>query len=275
MQRTASYFRTPQIGGASPRETEILAFGLCNDRLTRAATPRERIEALGKTQQLWSLLVQDLGAEGNRLPDELKQNLLRLGFWAMALCHQGNAAESAAAAADRAAPRHDRGSARASPSAGAPPRPSGLVRPRRSPPDPRPAEPRRPIPPSARNAASARRRLPCTLSNGHVGHSIPRATFCVPGSRRPLQPLARPRAEPWRFLHPAVGGRSAADGRPGWRCWRWPPCAVAPVPAWRAWPGRRRRFAPLHAADGAAIGVQLLRRGNGGGDLAGRRRATA
>jgi len=83
MQRTASYFRTPQIGAATPRETEILAFGLCNDRLTRAATPRERIEALGKTQQLWSLLVNDLGAEGNRLPDELKQNLLRLGFWAM------------------------------------------------------------------------------------------------------------------------------------------------------------------------------------------------
>ena len=83
MQRTASYFRTPQIGGATPQETEILAFGLCNDRLARAATPRERIEALGKTQQLWSLLVNDLGMEGNGLPDELKQNLLRLGIWAM------------------------------------------------------------------------------------------------------------------------------------------------------------------------------------------------
>jgi flagellar protein FlaF len=83
MQRTASYFRTPQIGGATPRETEILAFGFCNDRLIRATTPRERIEALGKTQQLWSLLVTDLGMDGNRLPDELKQNLLQLGFWAM------------------------------------------------------------------------------------------------------------------------------------------------------------------------------------------------
>ena len=83
MQRTASYFRTPQIGAATPRETEILAFGLCNDRLTRAATPRERVEALAKTQQLWSLLVNDVGSEGNRLPDMLKQDLLRLGFWAM------------------------------------------------------------------------------------------------------------------------------------------------------------------------------------------------
>jgi flagellar protein FlaF len=83
MQRTASYFRTPQIGGATPRETEILAFGLCNDRLTRAATPRERIEALGKTQELWSLLVTDVGSEGNALPDDLKKNLIGLGFWAM------------------------------------------------------------------------------------------------------------------------------------------------------------------------------------------------
>jgi flagellar protein FlaF len=83
MQRTASYFRTPQIGGATPRETEILAFGLCNDRLTKATTPRERIEALGKTQQLWSLLVKDLASDGNRLPEELKRNLLGLGFWAM------------------------------------------------------------------------------------------------------------------------------------------------------------------------------------------------
>lgn len=84
MQQKASYFRAPQIGGANPRETEILAFGLCNDRLAKAATPRERIEALGKTQQLWSLLVQDLGTEGNRLPEDLKKNLLALGFWAQA-----------------------------------------------------------------------------------------------------------------------------------------------------------------------------------------------
>jgi flagellar protein FlaF len=84
MQRKATYFRTPQIGGATPRETEIVAFGLCNDRLLKASTPQQRIEALAKTQLLWSLLVKDLGLEGNRLPPELKQNLISLGFWAMA-----------------------------------------------------------------------------------------------------------------------------------------------------------------------------------------------
>jgi flagellar protein FlaF len=83
MSRTPSYFHKPQIGAATPRETEILAFGLCNDRLTKATTPRERIDALGKTQQLWSLLVRDLNANGNRLPETLKQNLIRLGFWVM------------------------------------------------------------------------------------------------------------------------------------------------------------------------------------------------
>ncbi|CAH2600374.1 conserved protein of unknown function [Rhodovastum atsumiense] len=84
MQRSLSYFRTPQLGGASPQETEILAFGLCNDRLGKAATARERIEALHKTHQLWSLLVTDLQSEGNRLPDVLKRQLIALGFWAMA-----------------------------------------------------------------------------------------------------------------------------------------------------------------------------------------------
>lgn len=83
MTRTASYFRTPQIGGATPREMEIMAFGLCNDRLSKADTSRARIEALHKTHELWSLLVKDLQSEGNGLPQDLKDRLTVLGFWAM------------------------------------------------------------------------------------------------------------------------------------------------------------------------------------------------
>jgi flagellar protein FlaF len=83
MQRSATYFRTPQIGATSPREAEIVAFGLCNDRLAKADTPRARIEALHKTHQLWSLLVRDLNQPGNGLPPNLKQQLIALGFWAM------------------------------------------------------------------------------------------------------------------------------------------------------------------------------------------------
>lgn len=83
MQRGDIYFQTPQIGGASARETEILAFGLCNARLGKAHDTKTRVEALHKTHQLWSLLVRDLSAQGNQLPQFIKDQLIGLGFWAM------------------------------------------------------------------------------------------------------------------------------------------------------------------------------------------------
>jgi flagellar protein FlaF len=84
MQQNASYFRMDHLGGASPVESEILAFGLCNDRLAKATDGRSRIEALARNHQLWSLLVRDLGSEGNRLPSALKDQLIGIGLWAMA-----------------------------------------------------------------------------------------------------------------------------------------------------------------------------------------------
>lgn len=83
MQRRGGYGHVEPLGGASPREAEILAFGLCNARLGKAAEGREKIEALNKTHQLWSLLVRDLASDGNRLPAELKEELIGIGFWAM------------------------------------------------------------------------------------------------------------------------------------------------------------------------------------------------
>ncbi len=86
MQRNTGHFRNPRLGDTTPRETEILAFGLCNDRLAEAGTPRARIEALHRTQQLWAVLVKDLQSPGNALPGNLKQQLLSLGIWAMMYC---------------------------------------------------------------------------------------------------------------------------------------------------------------------------------------------
>ena len=86
MQRGDVYFQNPQVGGASARESEILAFGLCNNRLSKATDARSRIEALQKTHQLWSLLVCDLSSEDNQLPKFLKDDLTQLGFWAMRYC---------------------------------------------------------------------------------------------------------------------------------------------------------------------------------------------
>ena len=87
MQRRETYSQSVHIGGASPRETEILAFGLCNARLSKIANSKMRIDALNKTHQLWSLLVRDLCSDGNKLLLPLRQDLIGLGFWAMRYCN--------------------------------------------------------------------------------------------------------------------------------------------------------------------------------------------
>jgi flagellar protein FlaF len=84
MYGTSTYSRNSDLGGASPRETEAVAFGLCNARLIQASTAAERVAALHKTHLLWAILVRDLSNVGNRLPEQLRQQLLSLGVWAMA-----------------------------------------------------------------------------------------------------------------------------------------------------------------------------------------------
>jgi flagellar protein FlaF len=77
------YAKTIHIGGAAPRDAEILAFGLCNARLTKCHDKLSRIDALNKTHQLWSILIRDLSNRSNALPERVKQELIGLGFWAM------------------------------------------------------------------------------------------------------------------------------------------------------------------------------------------------
>lgn len=88
MHRHAALYRASNLGGTSPAEAEILAFGRCNDRLAKAQEPRSRIEALALNHQLWSTLVRDLGSDANRLTPDLKSNLLQLGLWSMAYSNQ-------------------------------------------------------------------------------------------------------------------------------------------------------------------------------------------
>jgi flagellar protein FlaF len=70
----------------SPREMEAQVFKFVNRHLQEASeaddAPR-RIRALHRNHKLWSLLVKDLALTTNQLPAELKQNLVRLAFWAM------------------------------------------------------------------------------------------------------------------------------------------------------------------------------------------------
>ena len=83
MQPQNIYLRTTDLGGASAREAEILAFGLCNARMHNAADAPSRIAALHQNHQLWSALVRDLAGDANQLPAEIKQQLIALGLWSM------------------------------------------------------------------------------------------------------------------------------------------------------------------------------------------------
>lgn len=86
MYGASAYSENSDLGGATPRETEAVAFGLCNARLSQAVTGAERVAALHKTHLLWGILVRDLSNAGNRLPGGLRDQLLGLGVWAMGFC---------------------------------------------------------------------------------------------------------------------------------------------------------------------------------------------
>ncbi len=58
-------------------------FSLVNRELTTAATPAQRIRALGRNHDLWSILLKDLGQSGNRLPKPMRDELVRLAVWSM------------------------------------------------------------------------------------------------------------------------------------------------------------------------------------------------
>ena len=78
----AGYQRASEVT-ASPRETELTAFAVVNRMLAAESGDRQRIKALGKNHELWSLLVKDLGHSSNALPAELKGQLVGLGIWSM------------------------------------------------------------------------------------------------------------------------------------------------------------------------------------------------
>jgi flagellar biosynthesis activator protein FlaF len=83
MSRGVRHYQNPLFQAASSRETEIVAFSLCNNGLETAISPAERIHALYKNQQLWSALVKDVSLEANGLPAPIKKQITELGDWAM------------------------------------------------------------------------------------------------------------------------------------------------------------------------------------------------
>jgi flagellar protein FlaF len=61
----------------------LAAFASVTRGLEEANSTEKRIRALGRNHDLWSMLVKDLALEENRLPPELKNQLLGLGAWSM------------------------------------------------------------------------------------------------------------------------------------------------------------------------------------------------
>ena len=43
----------------------------------------QRVRAIGRNHELWSLLIKDLAQSGNRLPEALRQSLMQLAAWSM------------------------------------------------------------------------------------------------------------------------------------------------------------------------------------------------
>lgn len=83
MHPGAARYQAASRAAISARDTEIAAFSTVTRALESAETPRARVVALGQNHALWSTLVKDLSAAGNRLPEALKAQLLGLGAWAM------------------------------------------------------------------------------------------------------------------------------------------------------------------------------------------------
>ena len=64
----------------SPRETEAAAFAFVNRLLVQADNRESRMRGLVKNQQLWSLLLRDVGSSSNNLPTVLKSDVTSLGL---------------------------------------------------------------------------------------------------------------------------------------------------------------------------------------------------
>lgn len=64
----------------SPRETEAAAFAFVNRLLAQGDNRESRMRGLVKNQQLWSLLLRDVGSSSNNLPTVLKSDVTSLGL---------------------------------------------------------------------------------------------------------------------------------------------------------------------------------------------------
>ena len=70
-------------GRSHEREAMLRAHALLTEAAARGPRSREAIEALFYTRRLWTLVLEDLVAADNSLPNELKANVLSIGIWVL------------------------------------------------------------------------------------------------------------------------------------------------------------------------------------------------
>lgn len=70
----------------SARDTEYAVISRVTRMLRQSIVSgdaNQRIEAVDKNNQLWTILASDLASDGNALPDELRANLLSLASFSL------------------------------------------------------------------------------------------------------------------------------------------------------------------------------------------------
>ena len=80
-----SYAEILEDDQTEARRVEYQALDRAVDLLNKAAKvphpSREGIEALHFTRQLWTTLAHELASPENALPEDLRANLISIGFW--------------------------------------------------------------------------------------------------------------------------------------------------------------------------------------------------
>lgn len=68
---------------AREREAVEQAVHLLRDAQAAGAATRQTVEALHFVRQLWAILIEDLAAADNDLPQQLRADLISIGLWVM------------------------------------------------------------------------------------------------------------------------------------------------------------------------------------------------
>ncbi|MDI7774250.1 flagellar biosynthesis regulator FlaF [Asticcacaulis sp. EMRT-3] len=79
-------YQTTAARAEDPRQTEYRLFGQVTRALMEAekldrSQICERMDALDWNRRMWSMLAADCALEGNRLPDQIRANIISLSIW--------------------------------------------------------------------------------------------------------------------------------------------------------------------------------------------------